>query len=57
MRGKIFTQRFVIMWNELTDEMREASTTKTFKRHLDRHMDRKDLKGNVLNTGKCDQLR
>ena len=33
------------MWDELLEEVVEAGTLTTFKRHLDRYMDRKGLEG------------
>jgi len=48
-RGATFLHR---EWNEFPEEMVEAGTMTTFKRHLDRYMDRKDLGGYGPNAGK-----
>lgn len=42
-RGNVFTLRMVHIWNELLEEAMEAATIMTFKRHMDRYMDRKSL--------------
>lgn len=43
LRGNVFTQRVVGIWNELPGEVVEADTITTCKRHLDRCLDRKGL--------------
>lgn len=50
--SNLFTQRMVHMWNELLEEVVEAGTLTTFKRHLDRYLDRKGLEGYGPNAGK-----
>eukprot|EP00061_Rhincodon_typus_P004079 g21690.t1 len=45
LRGNFITQRVVRVWNELPEEVVEAITIATFKRHLDGYMNRKGLEG------------
>eukprot|EP00061_Rhincodon_typus_P009187 g32475.t1 len=45
MRSNFFTQRVVHVWNELPDEMVDADKVATFKRHLDKYLNRKCLEG------------
>ena len=52
LRGNFFTQRVVRVWDELPEEVVEAGTITTFKRHLDRYMDGKGLEGSGPNAGK-----
>ena len=42
MGGNFFTQRMVGLWNK---EVVEAGTIPTFKKQLDRYMDRTGLEG------------
>lgn len=54
LRGNVFTQRVGHIWNKLPEEVFEAGTLITFKRHLDRCMHWKDLEGYGPNAGKWD---
>ena len=51
LRGNLFTQRVVCIWNELPKEVVEVGTIPTFERHLDRYMDRKGLEGYMQANG------
>lgn len=44
-RGSSFTQRVVGARNKLPEEVAEAGTTATFKKQLDRYMDRTGPEG------------
>lgn len=41
------------MWNELPGEVVEARMEITFKRHLGKYLNVKDIEGNAINVGKC----
>lgn len=44
-------------WNQLPEEVVEAGTITTFKRYLDKYMDRKGLDGLGPNAGILDSFR
>ena len=45
MRSNLLIQRVLCVRNELLEEVVEAGTFATFKKHLDRYIDRIDLGG------------
>ena len=45
VRGRFFTQRVVNAWNALPEEVVEADSITTFKRHLDRYTNRQGREG------------
>ena len=51
LRGNFFTQRVVRIWNELPGKVVEAGTIETFKKHLHKYMDGKELEGYGPNMG------
>lgn len=53
---QLFPHRVVHMWNELLEEVGEADTVRTFKRHLDMCMDRKGLEEHGQGSGKRDDF-
>lgn len=59
LRGNIFTQRVVGVWNVLPEEVIEAGTNATFKKQLDKFIDneqdRANVEGFALNADKWDQ--
>jgi len=52
VRGKFFTQRVVAVWKALPEEVVEAGTLATFKRHLDGYMNREGIEGYGLSKGR-----
>ena len=52
VRGKFFTQRVVNAWNALPEEVVEADSITTFKRHLDRYMNSQGIEGYGPHRGK-----
>eukprot|EP00061_Rhincodon_typus_P000310 g11264.t1 len=56
LRDNFFTQSVVHVWNELPEEIVEAGTITTFKRHVDGYMKRKNLEGCELDAGKWDEI-
>ena len=45
VRGKFFMQRMVGVWNVLPEDVVEAGTLETFKRHLVGYINREGIKG------------
>ena len=52
VRGRFFTQRVVNAWNTLPEEVVEADSVTTFKKHLDRYVNRQKIEGHGPHRGK-----